>query len=391
MTASSRPLHLLLMWVNFGPYHLARLTVTQRHGENLGCRVLGLELAGAQQIYQWEGGNARIDKVTLFPDQAFEEVSSYGYVFRIWQVLSETQPDVLALPGYDQPAILSALAWAKINGKLAIFMSDSKADDQPRQGWKECLKRLLVRRFDAALVGGKAHKKYAISLGIPAKRVFVGYDVVDNRHFARGAAAARAREETLRRELRLPFPYFLTVCRFIEKKNLVRLLDAYRIYRNSYPQNPWELVLCGSGPLEDTLKKIAADLPGVHFPGFKQADELPAFYGLAGAFILPSSHFEQWGLVVNEAMAAGLPVLVSQACGCAPDLVNEGVNGFTFDPYDIEEMARLMMTMSSGLVDLKAMRQASRQIIAEWPLEAFAQNLFKAVEATQVGRMVRLR
>ena len=117
--------------------------------------------------------------------------------------------------------------------------------------------------YDAALVGGKPQKEYAASLGIPADRIWVGYDVVDNGHFAGGAAAARTQEARRRRELRLSIPYFLTVCRFIEKKNLVRLLDAYRLYRNLYSQNPWDLVLCGSGPLEDTLKEIAADLPGV--------------------------------------------------------------------------------------------------------------------------------
>ena len=78
-------------------------------------------------------------------------------------------------------------------------------------------------------------------------------------------------------------------------------------------------------------------------------------------------------------MAAGLPVLVSRACGCAPDLVQDGMNGFTFDPYDVEGLARLMVKMSSGEADLKAMGEASRRIIAEWTPEVFAQNLFKAI------------
>jgi 1,2-diacylglycerol 3-alpha-glucosyltransferase len=253
------------------------------------------------------------------------------------------------------------------------------------------LKRLLVSQFDAALVGGRPHKEYAISLGIPADRVFMGYDVVDNGLFAQRAAAARAQKRRWRRELKLPVPYFLTVCRFIEKKNLVRLLAAYRLYRNLSPQNPWDLVLCGSGPLEAMLKKIATGIPGVHFPGFKQANELPDFYGLAGAFILPSSHFEQWGLVVNEAMASGLPVLMSRACGCASDLVHEEVNGYTFDPYDVENLARLLVRMSSDAVDLKAMGQASLRIIADWTPEVFAQNLFKAVAAGQAAKKGRNR
>lgn len=172
------------MLTNFSPYHLARLTAPQRLGEPQYCRVLGLELAGAEQIYPW-GGNARIDKVTLFPDQPFEGVSPSAYVRLTWQVLHHVKPDVLAICSYDHPAMLSALAWAKIRRKLFILMSKSGADDQARQAWMEGLQRFLAREFDAALVGGWPHMKYAVSLGIPAERVFVGYDVVDNNHFAR--------------------------------------------------------------------------------------------------------------------------------------------------------------------------------------------------------------
>ena len=92
---------------------------------------------------------------------------------------------------------------------------------------------------------------------------------------------------------------------------------------------------------------------------------------------------EQWGLVVNEAMAAGLPVLVSRACGCAPDLVREGVNGFTFDPYDVGGLAGLMVRMSSGELNLKTMGEASQVIIAGWTPEVFGENLLRAVDAAR--------
>jgi glycosyltransferase involved in cell wall biosynthesis len=265
-------------------------------------------------------------------------------------------------------------------------MSASKADDQPRKFWKEWLKSRIVQFYDAAIVGGTPQRDYAIALGIPPQRVFTGYDVVDNDYYGRGADAARSQASGLRLKLLLPRPYFLNVGRFIEKKNLFRLLEAYRIYRQSTFVPPWDLVLCGSGPLEAHLKAVAGNLAGVHFPGYKQEDELSEYYGLASVYIIPSSHFEQWGLVVNEAMASGLPVLVSTACGCAPDLVQEGVNGLTFDPYDVDGLARLLVRMSSGEVDLQAMGEASRRIIADWTPEVFAQNLFKAVEAAQEAK-----
>ena len=99
---------------------------------------------------------------------------------------------------------------------------------------------------------------------------------------------------------------------------------------------------------------------------------------MASAFVHASTT-EQWGLVVNEAMAAGLPVLVSNRCGCAPDLVRDGVNGFTFDPYDVDRLADLMLKVSSDQCDREAMGQASRAIIKDWGPERFADGLMQAV------------
>ena len=140
----------------------------------------------------------------------------------------------------------------------------------------------------------------------------------------------------------------------------------------------WHLVLLGDGELRGELERRIAlpDLAGaVILRGFRQYDELPAFYGLARAFVHASTT-EQWGLVVNEAMAAGLPVLVSARCGCAQDLVRNGVNGFTFDPYDVEELAGLMQrvaAMTEG--QRRAMGQASQtdhrrlgaRAVRRWP------------------------
>ncbi|MGQ9921842.1 MAG: glycosyltransferase family 4 protein [Desulfobacca sp.] len=372
-----------LLWGNFGPYHRARLRAVQEYGAPRGWQALGLELAGASATYAWETPERCGDIVTLFPQAREADVSPWAYLQQTWLVLQRLQPQALAICGYDHPAMLTALVWSLLHKKIAVFMSESKADDQPRQAWKEWGKRRIVRRFAGALVGGAPQQEYAVSLGLPPERVFPGYDVVDNDYYWQGAQAVRQAEAVVRARLGLPRPYFLNVSRFIEKKNLFRLLQAYGIYRQAASKEPWDLVLCGSGPLEAALKQAAAAFPGVHFPGFKQADELPAYYGLASAFIIPSSHFEQWGLVVNEAMASGLPVLVSRACGCARDLVQEGVNGFTFDPYDVAGLARLMIKMSSGQVDLQAMGAASRRIIAQWTPQVFARNLFRVIEAAR--------
>jgi glycosyltransferase involved in cell wall biosynthesis len=148
-------------------------------------------------------------------------------------------------------------------------------------------------------------------------------------------------------------------------------------------------VLVGDGPLRGELEAQVARLgldSAVQFPGFRQYDELPPYYGLAEAFILPSTH-EQWGLVVNEAMAAGLPVLVSERCGCTPDLVAEGENGTTFDPYDAAAIAEALRALPDDEEKRRAMGRDSRERIRAWTPETFARNLGAAAErARAAGR-----
>lgn len=381
-------MRVVVMFDHFGPYHRARLQAACRRGEEEGFEVRGLQTCGDSWEYSWRSpaGPPESRIITVFPrkNQPRPLFPAIGY--RVVRVLNALRPTAVAICGYRDAAALAALAWARTRGKIAILMSESSHGDKPRRRLGEWGKRLLVRHFDAALVGGRQQQAYAAGLGIPEERIFPGYDVVDNPYFAAGALAARRREKEYRQDLGLPAPFFLTVCRFLPKKNLGLLLEAYRRYRGLAGAGAWDLVLCGSGPLEEALAEQAREIGGVHFPGFQQIEALPIFYGLASVFILASSHFEQWGLVVNEAMASGLPVLVSRACGCAPELVREGLNGFTFDPADPEGLARLLLRMTSPAVDLKAMGAASARLIAPWTPETFARNLFQAIKSADKYR-----
>src|SRR5262249_41808278 len=148
-----------------------------------------------------------------------------------------------------------------------------------------------------------------------------------------------------RTALRLPADYFLASARFTEKKNLPGLLRAYARYRDRCQENrtgdaqsPWELVVLGDGPGRQQLEQLRDELglsERVRLPGFQQYDVLSSYYAFARAFVHAST-VEQWGLVVNEAMASGLPILLSNRCGCASMLLDEGVNGYLFDPEDRE-------------------------------------------------------
>jgi glycosyltransferase involved in cell wall biosynthesis len=113
-------------------------------------------------------------------------------------------------------------------------------------------------------------------------------------------------------------------------------------------------------------------------PGFKQYDELPAYYALASAFVL-ASVVEPWGLVVNEAMASGLPVLVSERCGCAASLVRAGENGYMFDPADTGAIGASMARMAHASdASRQEMGRASATIIEEFGPARFATGLLRA-------------
>jgi glycosyltransferase involved in cell wall biosynthesis len=158
------------------------------------------------------------------------------------------------------------------------------------------------------------------------------------------------------------------------------LVRSYHRYLSRFPgeaAGAWDLVMVGDGPEKAEIAALAGRLGlggRVHLPGFLQYDQLSEYYGHASAFVLASSS-EPWGLVVNEAMASGLPVLVSSRCGCAADLVSEGQNGYLIDPESEEQLSLLMGRLSTAGFPLSDHGKASERIIAAWSPQRFAGGL----------------
>jgi len=299
----------------------------------------------------------------------------------LYRSLEKTKPDAVLVPGWGHAYALAALRWTVRNQVPCIAISDSQEHDWPRKRIVETVKKKVVRLFSAAFVAGKKSREYVINLGMPPENIMFGCDVVDNDHFLHGAKAAIVREDTVRDTLGLPQHYFLAVNRLIPRKNVASIIKAYARYCAEGEPGNWDLVIVGDGPLYDELNELTADLQikdRVLFKGPHSYHEMPSFYGLASAFILASLQ-EAWGLVVNEAMCAGIPVLVSELCGSS-ELVVDGENGFRFDPYDTEGLATLMADVASGRWDIFAMGQKSRAIIAEWSLEKYVTNLRVVVD-----------
>ena len=365
---------------HIGPYHHARLNAAADR-----LSVIGIEWSiKACDAWGAPESAARYEKVSLFTEATDRYPSKSELRRGFWWALEQVKPDVVAVNGWNNFGSLVAANCCARRGIPMVVMSESARQDEPRAWWKEMIKRQIVNLYSAALVGGRRHVEYLVELGMSRERIFTGYDVVDNSYFRQKAEEVGGRRSEVRKQYHLPENYFLASARFIEKKNLPRLIRAYAKYRqNSEVEEkvPWDLVLLGDGPLRGTLNSQLSTLNlsnHVRLPGFKPYDELPVYYALAKAFVHPSTT-EQWGLVVNEAIASGLPVIVSNRCGCVPELVNG--NGFTFAPSDEHELASRLLKMASLSDDERTrLAEASYRIAENFAPKCFGEGLELAAQ-----------
>jgi 1,2-diacylglycerol 3-alpha-glucosyltransferase len=332
--------------------------------------VLAVERASSSAIYAWDSPEVPSGMHHVVLSEGREAANETDIFAAIDAKVAPFRPEAIAVPGWSSKTALALTSWAVARRIPVIAMSETNPWDFDRTWKTEFPKRRIAEYFTAGLCTNDGQAAYLHDLGLPEAGIFRGYNIVDNDYFARTAEmmgqgpmpdgddgplpeAARGR-------------YFLASNRFIPKKNLALMLTAYARFRQGRSDEPadWPLVLLGDGDLREPLERQRASLgltAHVHMPGFRQYHELPAYYGTAGCFVHASTT-EQWGLVVNEAMAAGLPVIVSDRCGCASVLVRDGMNGFTFPPTDADALVRAMMEIAANDDD-RAMRRASRDLI----------------------------
>lgn len=331
-----------LVWAQFTDYHVDRCTAVARRLKDR-ADVVAVELATASQVYAWEpsGGVPDARKITLFPGREVEDIPLWQRCVAQFRVLRGCRAVFFGV-GYNEPDII-VLAWVlRLMGVTVVMMTDSKFDDKPRRAGFELFKLAILLPYNAAIVAGKRQANYVRMLGFRRRKVLPGYDTVSVERVR--AQAARPLAPAGRPFAERPFIY---VGRFIEKKNLERLLDGYALYSAEAGSAARRLQLVGSGPLESQLRRRAEQLgvaDRVDFLGFRSSAEVSGLLADSLALLLVST-VEQWGLVVNEALAVGLPVMVSHPVGARDLLVRNLVNGFTVGPRSPESMATAMLEL----------------------------------------------
>jgi glycosyltransferase involved in cell wall biosynthesis len=291
-------------------------------------------------------------------------------------------PDVIVCGGYNYVSSWQALRWARRNRVPFVLWSESTGNDNRNQhAPMEFLKTKFVGSCDGFVVPGQSARDYLLSLGVKSEEISIAPNAVDTALFASAGAVVRENETPLRAQLALPERYFLFVGRLVAEKGVFDLLDAYERLSPALREQVG-LVFAGEGSMRAELDSRARDIhPGrVHFAGFVHRDELAAYYALAECFVFPT-RTDPWGLVVNEAMACGLPIVCTRVAGCAADLVQE--NGRLVSPANVDELAGAMEDIATNSDIRERMARESREVIQAHSPESCAAGLALAATVSE--------
>jgi len=380
--ASSKTLpEILFIWDQFGPYHMDRLEAL---GAALAKRVhvVGIELSATSGTYAWTqtGEGQQFEKRTLFGTTPVEMLRTTDVARALAKEVSRSTVGAVFVSGYERPSHLLAAMVARQRGARTIVMLDSKYDDKPRRNWLETVKRALMTPYHGGFAAGRRSTEYLRSLGLRQRLITQGYDTV---------SLSRIRSETSDvAQLEWEKRPFLAIARYVPKKNLEFLLHAYAEYRLAVGgELARSLILCGGGPLEASLRATADALQitdAVKLSGFVGQGVVADLMRNALCLLLPSVE-EQWGLVVNEALAFDLPILLSKNVGAADLLVTDGDNGYLLDPHDRTGWSKAMQQLGKDSSLWRRMAACSNALAPLGDVARFVEGVVPHLP----GQMVR--
>lgn len=305
---------------------------------------------------------------------SYDQVPSYKLILSLSSDLIRNPSDLVVLPGYHRPEYWVMLLICMVRRRRRAVFCDSTAFDRKKSPWKERAKAMFFRRCDGFFCYGSRSKQYVASYGIDPRKI---YDGCQSAALAHGYEAAAIRAHYAANLFPADGAFrFLYIGRLAEEKGLFDLLDAFARVRHQLPAASLDIV--GSGELEQDLRQRAGQLgigSAVTLLGTKTPQDIGQLLMNSAAMILPSLR-EPWGLVVNEALSFGCPVVVSDICGCVPELVIEGITGYSFPAGDVGALAEAMLNAQRLSDDRAAVAIRCLDVVAKFtPEQAAAQIL----------------
>ncbi len=303
--------------------------------------------------------------------------------------LVEDKPNFLLVYGWNSFTNWGAIFLSKLLGMKTLLLGESPLNQElmkePKRRFvkKVLLGGVLFKLIDRFLYIGEENKKFYQYYGVPDTKLFFAPYAVDNMRFQETAHELKPKRDELREKNSIgPNDIVvLSVGKLIPKKRPLDTLKAFALLEASCHAPAVHVIFTGDGELRLALEAYVQQhkLENVHFVGFKNQTELPAYYTLADIFVLPSGAGETWGLVVNEAMNFGLPVVISDLPGSGFDLVHDGVNGFRFPVGDIEELSQKLKKLIEDETMRRRFGEESSKIIQGYSYEKDIEGLLRAL------------
>ncbi|MES2833820.1 MAG: glycosyltransferase [Pseudomonadota bacterium] len=329
--------------------------------------LLSIDWARDDSEYRWENTDKTWGAHLALAVRTGSPGSSLGAWWRMMQALARFKPQVIVVYGYHNPAFFLCAAIFSLLGVTMLTMNDSRFSDYPRSVTKDALKQFLLAPYRGCLAGSEAAADYTRFLGVG--RIAIYRCAIDT---ARVARASKAAFEATAFEDRT----FLVVSRFVEKKNLFRLLDAYGRYAAG-ASKARRLVLIGYGPMEHALRSYVAANPElasrVDVVGFISVSRVPEYIGGSLSLILPS-HSDQFGIVVTEALASGVPAIVSSNCGAA-EMIESWSNGHVVNVDQPGPLVHAMAEMDGAEDRWKTMSDNARASASQADVARFLEAI----------------
>lgn len=299
------------------------------------------------------------------------------------KVMRQAGIQVLLVNGWVVKSCLQALWHCRWQGIPCIVRGESNSL-RARKFWVGLSHRILLQQYAACLAIGTANRTFYLQNGVPSKSIFMTPYSVDNEWFAAKAHDLHGKKELLRAAWGIPATAitYLYCAKFIDKKRPLDLLEALRIALEQHktPKERIHILMVGDGSLLPECKNYSQrhQLPTT-FTGFLNQSEVVRAYVVSDCLVLTSDFGETWGLVVNEAMACGLPAIVSDRVGCHPDLIKAGQTGEVFPFGDCPTLAALMSDYSKQVEKLREMGELARILIADYSIPKVVEGILEAV------------
>ena len=303
----------------------------------------------------------------------------------VWNVIKKGGYDGLWMHGFSSYLVFIIAFFAAKTSKIPVFIRSDNHLGLERSNYRRFLRYILFKiayKFvDGFLAVGELNRNFYLHLGVPEEKIFSVPYVVDNERFISGSHKEQINKELIRKKygIKSDKPVILYVSKLTKNKHPDNVIKSMAELQNNGLDA--SILIVGSGEMDENLKDLARNLnlKNIVFTGFVNQNDLPEIYSIADIFVFPAEN-EAWGLVINEVMCAGLPLIVSSEVGCCPDLVKEYVNGIHINPRDIKSLTNALRLLIVNSNLRKSMGAESLNIIKKWGYKECKAGILQVLE-----------